>query len=188
MSSHKLLYIDDKIDISLTEKCEKLEKDLKFEYSEYIFNNNISINEHIDEIIKKNANIILLDIKLFGNDTNVTTTIVGYDLLHILKYYLPVTQFLLISSSIDTFINELNNLGESNYIKKEMNLKELKDKLEKMIKIHEFKIKSIQKFNYSNSKNKIKQFIDHVENNDFKELTDDTIEELIDLLKSGKNE
>lgn len=104
--SIQLCYIDDMIDLTLTEYlvelCENLNAsgkyDYSFDYVEYPFKREDSYKTLIESSEVNNSNIIIIDSKLFENGNLGVSKLTGEKFTIILRKFLPFIKTIVISS------------------------------------------------------------------------------------------
>lgn len=101
MNNIKIVYVDDDLDTSisryLTEEYEH--KDFEKEYNEFIFKSSDGYDNLINNQLIKEANIILIDSKLFENDRVSTGKFSGEEFKMILKKVYPFIEVIVITQN-----------------------------------------------------------------------------------------
>ncbi len=184
----KVCYLDDDHDSPLTNFLKS--KDHLFAYEEIGMDGCNSIESIISKIDEKSPDILVIDSQLYDN-ADASFKITGQELELFLFNNKPFIQTIIISQNDDT--------ESINYVKKcktreQKNANEYyEDNLMPIISFLVFKVNRMIKINVRFSKNEIysKWTRDMVEtklsNNDFYNISDNKIDELIELIKGLEN-
>ncbi|MGG7162966.1 hypothetical protein [Clostridium ihumii] len=143
MDKIKIVYVDDKLDTNISRY---IAREYKFEgiekiYEEISFNNENGYDSLISNEIIKEANIILIDSKLFENDTVSSGKFSGEEFKMILKKIFPFIEVIVITQNeleeeygtISKFKGVTYNSPKEYY---ENNLKRVLDDAVKNVKIY----------------------------------------------------
>lgn len=101
MRNYKLIYVDDIIQIALTEflrNCQELEN---FDYEEREFDPNESYEGLLNDGSVRSANIIIIDSKLFENGKRMNGKFTGEEFKLIINKIFPFIEVILISQNGD---------------------------------------------------------------------------------------
>ncbi|MBC3900714.1 hypothetical protein GH811_13925 [Acetobacterium malicum] len=188
----KIVYVDDKIDLIISEYLDKLEESkYVFKYFETKFDSNRSNYKDLlnDDIVSK-ADVVIIDSKLFENGS-VTQKFSGEEFKAMYNTIYPYSNVIVISKN-----DELEKYGTiKKYSKTKHNdsndyydtaLKPLiLENAEKIIQSRQI-LKALKK-NISNYENDL--IVDKIQNmmtgaSSYRELTDEKIDELIRLIES----
>ncbi|MGM1019053.1 MAG: hypothetical protein ACQEXV_00480 [Bacillota bacterium] len=101
MDEIKIIYVDDEPDVNISRYLAKLyeHKDCIIEYNEVCFKSEEGYDSLINNPLIKEANIILIDSKLFENDSAVTGKFSGEEFKMILKKMFPFIEVLVITQN-----------------------------------------------------------------------------------------
>lgn len=101
MKEIRMVYIDDNLDISISKYLNKDYKNDKFKliYEEVVFGNNDSYEDLIQNTKVNEANIILIDSKLFENNNAKSGKFSGEEFKMILKKVFPFIEVIVITQN-----------------------------------------------------------------------------------------
>lgn len=101
MDSIKIVYVDDDLDTNISRYLMKEYQhvDFKKEYNEITFNSSDGYDSLINNNLIKEANIILIDSKLFENDRVTTGKFSGEEFKMILKKVFPFIEVIVITQN-----------------------------------------------------------------------------------------
>lgn len=99
MDKIRIVYIDDNVDVYLSEYLEKEYNHDNFLYKEISFNSEDGYDCLIDDPRIKEANIVIIDSKLFENDRAVNGKFTGEEFKMILKKIFPFIEVIVITQN-----------------------------------------------------------------------------------------
>ena len=136
MEKFRLVYIDDRIDYSLTGYLRECFKNTTIEYDEREFKNIETYSDLLNDELVKAANVILIDSRLFENSRVINKKFTGEEFQILLTKIYPFKKVFVISQNEDEygvgFIRK-TDLEENDEIKEYYD-KNLKPKIEDAIK------------------------------------------------------
>ncbi len=195
MDRIKIVYVDDEPDFNISKYLKKSynNKNFEKEYDEIKFNSLEGYESLINNIKIKEANIVLIDSKLFENDRVNTGKFSGEEFKMILKKIFPFIEVIVITQNeleddygtISKYKSQFQDSPEQYYAK---NLKSALDNAIRNIYIYR-NIANKLKYNDGIDKVLIEKIVDSLDGTaKYEELTTKDIDEIIKVFKELQSE